>query len=1023
MRSSCCRQVAIVFAVLYCSLLFTRSAPLWALEPLIELYTATVTTAELSQLQRFGFDVAVTTGPENGRYRVELALSPSDRMRLSVSIADLEPDLWRAPDGTTFATQVRRAAQDGYRVWRSWDEPGGIGDELDSLAQSRPDICQKVVLGHTWQGRELVAIRVTAGVQATPTGERPAVLYLSLQHAREWLTIEVNRRLLHHVVNSYGHDPQVTALLGSTELWFVPVVNPDGYQFTFEPDHRLWRKNLRDNDGDGRITEVDGVDLNRNFASHWGYDEEGSSGVPYSDGYRGPGPASEPETRALQELMDRIGFAFAVNYHSAAGLILYPIGWQSETPAIDHPVLVALAGTREQPAIPGFRPGLSASLYVANGETCDYALSAGTLCFTPELTPAPSGSVFVFPDDEALVEEEFQRNLPFALDVALSAADPANPTSHLGHRTQPFYVDTFPESYGSPQWVQVDAPRNLGEVTLHYRIGDGPVRDAPTVEWAGGKRYGEFGDVAFRRLRGLVQGAEPGDEVTVWFSAAGLQSPSFRFRRLATHGSGVLVVAAEDYTGSWPEYARRDGPTYLDYYLRALAASGYAADVYDVDAHGRKAPSRLGVLSHYRVVVWYTGDDFATALPGTRAGFASRLANEMMIAMRDYLNEGGRLLVAGRQALQQYAWGLLYNPEGDASCPAGRNPDPCISLSDGFARYYLGANALLDGAGTSSSGQVHPIVGLRPPFAGLRLSTRQPAGGRDLAQAFRVTSDALPMERFPQFASMRAARYDRPADRPHSGDYAVYSGRPSYSYLRLTRELDLTAVESPVLRLWVAYELRSPWDALFIEAHRPGEEDWTTLPDANGHTSPEAALNCASPEWFARYPHLAHYMTAGGTAEQRTCLPAGTTGTWNAATGNSQGDWQEWSVDLSAYRGERAEVAVSFVSSRVPYWGVMIDDLTLPDGKVESFETDLGGWRPEAPAENQPRNTGSFARVGEGSLPQSDSTAIVVTADSILAGFDLSSLATDAERNAFISAALKYLWPRYVLWLPHLTRP
>ena len=100
---------------------------------------------------------------------------------------------------------------------------------------------------------------------------------------------------------------------------FLPVANPDGYDYTFTPDNRLWRKNLRDNNNDGKITpDPDGVDPNRNFPTNWNYDNEGSSSEFASETYRGPGPGSEAETKAFQKLLDRVGFEMNVNYHTAA---------------------------------------------------------------------------------------------------------------------------------------------------------------------------------------------------------------------------------------------------------------------------------------------------------------------------------------------------------------------------------------------------------------------------------------------------------------------------------------------------------------------------------------------------------------------------------------------------------------------------------------------------------------------------------------------------------------------------------
>ena len=178
---------------------------------------------------------------------------------------------------------------------------------------------------------------------------------------------------------------------------------PDGYQYTFDTE-RLWRKNLRDNNGDGQITVGDGVDPNRNFVDHWGYDNEGSSNEPFSETYRGPSPASEPETQAMQGLINRI----------------HPGSCQTCTPSVSGSC-IRRAG-RPAPRTPTTRctsrwpgptliPRLPTStwpsadtLYVTNGETTDYADGQGAVAFTPELGQGEPGAGFVFLDDEALIQ-------------------------------------------------------------------------------------------------------------------------------------------------------------------------------------------------------------------------------------------------------------------------------------------------------------------------------------------------------------------------------------------------------------------------------------------------------------------------------------------------------------------------------------------------------------------------------------------------------------------------------------------
>ena len=105
------------------------------------------------------------------------------------------------------------------------------------------------------QGQDIGAVRVTKNVGRQKDGKRPTTVYVGAQHAREWITPEMVRRLLDHIVTSYGTDPRITEIVNTTELWFVPVANPDGYDFTFEEGQRLWRKNLRDNNGDGTVSD------------------------------------------------------------------------------------------------------------------------------------------------------------------------------------------------------------------------------------------------------------------------------------------------------------------------------------------------------------------------------------------------------------------------------------------------------------------------------------------------------------------------------------------------------------------------------------------------------------------------------------------------------------------------------------------------------------------------------------------------------------------------------------------------
>ncbi len=800
------RQLAVTTAVVL-AITGVSAAPGLASPPpsegddLLAVYTGTVDAEEFAAIVDLGVDrhdIVVTPTEGLDEIGVEVILSGDQAAQLNAIGAELEPK----------QQAQRRAAQAQPTVFRPYLGEGGLQEELEQQAAAHPTISELVVIGQTVNGTDITAVRVTKNPSKVKDGKRPATVFTGAQHAREWITPEMIRRLLDDVLNGYGSDPRITKLVNTTEMWFIPVANPDGYDFTFEDGRRLWRKNLRDNDGDGVITTGDGVDLNRNYPTRWGYDNEGSSPNPASDTYRGPSPASEPETQALDGLFAKITPEFLVNYHSAAELLLHGIGWQVATPSPDDVIYEAMVGDDANPAVPGYDPDISAELYTTNGDTDSHMQEAyGTLGFTPEMSTceAASNSVpddewlaedcpsgFSFPDDEGLIQAEYEKNIPFALAVAESALDPDDPVSVVDREAEDFRIDSFSVSYGDPQPVAVVAKRSLTAKFMSYRINGGRLHLSTVKEWKGGERYGDENVDYYAEYRGIVKGAKPGDSVEVWFSAfpavrdllkgeklRKTESEHFTYTLAQDSGSPVLVVANEDYTGINPEPAPTNaGPKYLDEHVAALQANGVTPATWDVDAQG--VPHDLGVLSHFDAAVWYLGDNRLTQDPEDATttylngvelpdlAVAER-QQYLTIAMRDYLNEGGKLAYAGETTAYYGIGGTLFGgiyygldgaPEQECVVTADPFAD-CLLLADDFTQYWMGVNSRTPVGVEGTLGIADPLEGFVGTFGG-PATVDNPV---DEAGAFVTTSDVLPVAEFPQFASRWRRRIRRPVRR------------------------------------------------------------------------------------------------------------------------------------------------------------------------------------------------------------------------------------------------------------------
>jgi Zinc carboxypeptidase/Immune inhibitor A-like, MAM domain len=954
----------------------------------LQMYTVVTDQAGATAIKSAGYDIASVESTSGGLVSLEIVAYPSDRGALE-KFGSVR--LWRNDAGLTSTQLAEQQASAGFKVWMDYDGPDGFEQYMYDLEEANEDILNLEVVGpRTHQDRDIIALRLT-DESTDANGDKPAVLYSSMIHAREWIAGEVNRRLLEWFIKGWREEkPEVVDILQTTELWFVLVQNPDGYQYTFDGD-RLWRKNLRDNDNDGQITILDGVDGNRNFAEHWNFDDEGSASIISDETYRGPTSMSEPETKALDAVLARAQPEYHISYHSFGELLLYPFGFQVNTPSADDPIFVAWAGTDKKPAVQGYDPGVGADLYTTNGEQTDYAYSAyGSLAITPELGEGNQNNGFEFPDSEGEVQHEFMINLDFAVAAAKSAADPDNPASPVNLTTKPFYLNTatvdpqksfnpmsdftFAHSFnGNEQPVQVLARRDLNndgvvdvtdDVKLHYTI-DGvlatPAGGLPTTEWPGGDRYGETGDVYYHVVGGTVTDAPEGSDVQVWFTGAGKTSPSFTFHVEKSEASQVLILADTDYTGpsNFPAYVAADGqPPFLTAYEDAVAASGRTYDVYDVDALGA-APDHLGVLGHYEAVIWYTANDLVSRVPGQPGGTgAETQANTMMLEVRAFLNEGGRLLYTGRHAGWQFANAFNYNPVSTPPlCDANQDPvDGCLFLSDDFLQYWLGAYLFVEDGGTNFNPDpdvedepaiAYPVSGAASPYD---VATTDPwtidqsfdVGRGATTQSFITTSSILKTADYPQFTSSAPGVWDTGvagAYEPHTGDFYMYSQRADIRYQRLMNTF--TVDDGTDLSFFVSYDTEPNWDFVFVEL-QDENGDWVTLPEANGHTSESTGDSC--PEgWHELHPWLVQYQGADCAGD-----PDGDgISDWNAASGRSNG-WQEWEFDLSAYAGQEVTVSISYASDwAVQGLGTWVDDIDAPTtavGADTGFETDSGSW-------------------------------------------------------------------------------
>jgi len=363
-----------------------------------------------ARLGRRGLDVLMRRAG-----RVYLVASPGERAALSALGID-----WTAETARLQAEAANAMSADGG-INGAYHSALELETDLRILERDHPGLAVVEEIGRSLEGRRILALKISDNA-ASSEGE-PALLALGCHHAREWISVEVPYLFGKYLLEHYDADADVRALVDASEIWIVPLVNPDGLEYSIHV-YRYWRKNRRAN-ADGTF----GVDVNRNYGFAWGYDNDGSSGYPGSDVYRGASAFSEPETAAVRDLFTQASsdFRALVSLHSYGQDILFPWGYTT-APAADNAALgtlaASLAGLIEAVQGTVYTSGqASTALYLTNGDTVDWAYSLrGAPAFTIELPPVDIDHGGFF-NDEAAIGAIFTETLPALLALARYAVD------------------------------------------------------------------------------------------------------------------------------------------------------------------------------------------------------------------------------------------------------------------------------------------------------------------------------------------------------------------------------------------------------------------------------------------------------------------------------------------------------------------------------------------------------------------------------------------------------------------------
>ncbi|NXP45433.1 CBPB1 Carboxypeptidase, partial [Heliornis fulica] len=310
------------------------------------------------------------------RVEADKSFEVEDRLKESgveyrVLIDDLQAALDAQFDGRA------RTAGHSYVQYNNWET---IAAWTADIAAQNPDLVSRSVIGETYEGRPMYLLKMGK------SGSNKKSIFMDCGfHAREWISPAFCQWFVKEAVETYGKDPVMTTLLNSLDFYVLPVVNIDGYVYTWTND-RMWRKTRSKHSG----TRCIGTDPNRNFNAGWC--TIGASKSPCDSTYCGPAPESEKETKALADFIrEHLSTIKAyLTIHSYSQLLLFPYSYTYNLPSnYEELNSIARAASEELASLYNtkytYGPGAT-TIYPAAGGSDDWAYDEGIkYSFTFEL--------------------------------------------------------------------------------------------------------------------------------------------------------------------------------------------------------------------------------------------------------------------------------------------------------------------------------------------------------------------------------------------------------------------------------------------------------------------------------------------------------------------------------------------------------------------------------------------------------------------------------------------------------------